>query len=92
MAKGDSSVNSRGPRVKVGGRRPRADDMLFGTDAEINDRDPNTTLFDQYGLPNTQPPAFKQITPESSTGKSVNKAPLRSRSGDFKFSGGIGKP
>jgi hypothetical protein len=92
MAKGDSSVNSKGPRVKAGGRRPPHEDMLFGTDQEINDRDPNTSLYDQYGLSNTQPPHFQQISPESSTGKSVNKAPLGHKSGDFKVSGGIGKP
>ncbi len=91
MAKGDSAVNSRGPRVKVGGRRPRADDMLFGTDAEIEDRNPNRSLYTEF-LPDTNAPAFKQITPESSTGRSVNKSGYTRKGGDFKFSSGPGKP
>lgn len=87
-----TNVNKKGPRIKVGGREPRSRDMLFGTDEEVSDRDPNTSLYSTYGLPNTNAPAFKQIEPKVSTGQSVNRAQPGHRSGDFKFSGGIGKP
>jgi hypothetical protein len=91
MARGDDRVNKAGPRVKVGGRAPRSKDMLFGTDEEIEDRDPNKSLYSEF-LPNTNAPAFKQITPEVSTGRSVNRSGYTRKGGDFKFSSGPGKP
>jgi hypothetical protein len=91
MARGDDKVNRQGPRVKVGGRRPRAVDALFGTDEEIEDRNPNKSLYSEF-LPDTNPPAFKQITPEVATGRSVNKSGYIKRGGDMKFSSGVGKP
>jgi len=91
MARGDDSVNKKGPRIKVGGRRPRSTENLFGTDEEIEDRDPNKSLFTEF-LPNTNPPAFSQINPEVATGRSVNRSGYTKRGGDFKFSSGPGKP
>lgn len=92
MARGDSSVNSSGPRVKVGGRAPRVKDAMFATDEEIADRDPNKSLYTEF-LPNTNAPAFTQIKPESSTGRSVNKSGYTRKSGsDLKFSSGPGRP
>jgi hypothetical protein len=91
MARGDDKVNRQGPRVKVGGRAPRDRSMMFGTDEEIEDRDPNKSLFSEF-LPNTNPPAFKQITPEVATGRSVNRSGYIRRGGDMKFSSGPGKP
>lgn len=86
----DPGTSNVGPRVK-GSRKP-PDINLFGTDAEIADRNPNTTLFDQYGLPEGSPTSFNQISPKSGGG-SVNRAPLTRKSGsDLKFSGGLGKP
>ena len=91
MARGDDAPNKQGPRIKVGGRRPGHDDMLFGTDAEIADRDPNKSLFTEF-LPNTNPPAFQQIKPEVSTGRTVNRSGYTRRGGDMKFSSGPGRP
>ena len=94
MSKGDDKVNKSGPRVKVGGRLPAQarNEYLFGSEGEIEDRDPNKSMFNMYGLPNTQPPAFSQIKPEASTGRNVNRGTPTHKSGEFKFSGGVGKP
>lgn len=90
MAKNsDPPVSSVGPRTK-GSRKP-PDENLFGTDAEVGDRNPNKSLMDQYGLPEGSPTSFSQIAPKSGGG-SVNRAPLTRKSGDFKVSSGIGKP
>jgi hypothetical protein len=91
MAAGNRSVNSAGPRVKVGGRKPAHEDMIFGTDAEVEDRDPNKSLYSEF-LPNTNHPTFQQIKPESTSGRTVNRASYTRKGGDFKFSSGPGKP
>lgn len=90
MAKrGDPTPSSTGPRTK-GSRKP-PDENLFGTDAEIADRNPNSSLYSTYGLSEASPTSFSQIAPKSGGG-SVNRAPLTKKSGDMKFSGGIGRP
>jgi hypothetical protein len=94
MAKGDSAVNKSGPRTKQGGRLPSltSKEYLFGSEGEIEDRDPNKSLYSEF-LPNTNAPAFSQIKPESGTGRNVNRAGYTRKSGsDLKFSSGPGRP
>lgn len=86
-----NKVNAKGPRVKVGGRMPRDTQFVFGTEGEVEDRDPNTSLFSEF-LPNTNAPAFQQIKPEVSTGRSVNRSGYTRKGGDLKFSSGPGRP
>jgi hypothetical protein len=75
-----------GPRSRSG-RKPTSDVNLFATDAEVTNR--AEALYEW--TPDTNAPSFSQIPPKSGSG-SVNRAPLSRKSGDFKFSGGIGKP
>lgn len=72
-------------------RQPASTANLFATPEELADRNPNTSLFSTYGLPDDAPTSFTQIPPKSGSG-SVNRAPLTRKSGDMKFSGGTGKP
>ena len=72
-------------------RKPASAGNLFATPEELGDRNPNTTLLSTYGVPDDKPTSFTQIAPASGSG-SVNRAPLTKKSGDFKFSSGIGKP
>lgn len=69
-------------------RKPPAENQ-FGTPEEIGDRNPNRSLHTAYGVADEKPTSFNQISPKAGSG-SVNRAPLTRRSGDFKFSGGIG--
>jgi hypothetical protein len=75
-----------GPRSK-GSRKPSSDRNLFATDAEIANR--TDTLYDW--TPDTHAPSFSQIPPQQGSG-SVNRPSLARKSGDMKFSGGIGAP
>ncbi len=74
-----------------GPRKPAASEYLFADPAELADRNPNTSLYSTYGLPDDAPTSFSQIPGKSGSG-SVNRAPLTRKSGDMKFSNGIGKP
>jgi len=70
-----------------GSRKPASEKNLFATEAEISNR--TAPLYDWK--PEDSAPSFSQIPP-SSGGGSVNRAPLTRKSGDLKWSGGIGKP
>lgn len=78
-----------GARSKT--RQPSNSEHLFATPEELADRNPNRSLLNTYGLPDDAPTSFSQIPPKSGSG-SVNRASLTRKSGDMKFSGGIGKP
>ena len=69
-------------------RKPPAENS-FGTPEEIADRNPNRSLNQPYGVADEKPTSFSQIPPKSGGG-SVNRAPLTRKSGDLKWSGGIG--
>jgi hypothetical protein len=76
----------QGPRSRS--RKP-PDKFLFGTPEEIDNR--TETLYTEF-KPADNAPAFVQIKPESSSGQSVNRAPLQGKSGNYKFAGGPGVP
>lgn len=85
MPASDKAGAKAGPRGRAS-RKP-ADTFIIGTDAEVQNR--TNTLYDW--APDTHAPAFKQIDPESTTGRSVNRGDLKHKSGDLKF-GNLGKP
>ena len=76
------------PRSK-GSRKP-PETFLFASTTELANRDFEAGLFSEGGDPQNSHPDFKQIAPSSGSG-SVNRAGLKHRSGEMKFSGGPGK-
>jgi hypothetical protein len=74
----------------ISGRKPKQEMHLFGSAEEIAQRLNDEALYSAGGDVQNHPPSFKQIPPQSGSG-SVNRAGLKHRSGEMKFSGGPGK-
>jgi hypothetical protein len=77
-------------KVRVKGSRKPPEEYLFGTQADIANREFEAGLYNQGGNSQDHAPAFSQIAPKSGSG-SVNRAGLGHKSGEMKFSGGPGK-
>jgi len=83
-----SVPSPRAPRVPKGlgqyGSLRQPDDIyLFGTDAEIDNR--NATGYNVSGTPpENMPPSFEQIRP-GPTGKNMNEPGAEGREGTLKF-------
>lgn len=81
-----------GPRSRSGRKPP--DKYVFGTPEEIANRSSAMSgpgLYTEF-LPDTTAPHFEQISPQSGSSTSVNRAGLKKVSGNIKFSGGPGTP
>ena len=76
------------PRSRSSRKPP--DVFVFGTEEDVTNRAFEQGLYDQGGDAQNSHPNFSQIPPSSGSG-SVNRAGLKHRSGEMKFSGGPGK-
>ena len=93
MAPSDKAGRQNGPRSRRS-RQPRQKRNLIGTEDEVQNRQAAMHLWD----PKSAVPEFRQIRPNSVSGRSVTQAGFKDLSMKgagkevFKFTSGLGKP